>query len=55
MTEAVICRNQSIDLRRKSMDWFLYDNSPCQERVKNIFVSQVEIKTDQNDFLNKNK
>ena len=46
MTEAVIYRNQSIDLRRKSMDWFLYDNGLCQERIKNIFVSQVEIKTD---------
>ena len=26
-------RNQSIDLRSKSMDWFLYDNGPCHERV----------------------
>ena len=27
-------RNQSIDLRSKSMDWFLYDNGPRHERVK---------------------
>ena len=26
-------RNQSIDLLCKSMDWFLYDNSPRHERV----------------------
>ena len=26
-------RNQSIDLRSKSMDWFLYDNGLCLERV----------------------
>ena len=29
-------RNQSIDLRSKSMDWFLYDNGLCHERVKEI-------------------
>ena len=27
-------RNQFIDLLSKSMDWFLYDNSPRHERVK---------------------
>ena len=27
-------RNQSIDLLRKSMDWFLYDNGLRLERVK---------------------
>ena len=27
-------RNQSIDLRSKSMDWFLYDNGLRYERVK---------------------
>ena len=27
-------RNQSITLLRKSMDWFLYDNAVCRERVK---------------------
>ena len=29
-------RNQSIDLQSKSMDWFLYDNSLCHERVKRM-------------------
>ena len=29
-------RNQSIDLLRKSMDWFLYDNGLRQERVKEL-------------------
>ena len=29
-------RNQSIDLLRISMDWFLYDNDLCHERVKNL-------------------
>ena len=33
MTEAVII-NHSIDLLRKSMDWFLYDNELRHERVK---------------------
>ena len=27
-------RNQSIDLRSKSMDWFLYDRDLRHERVK---------------------
>ena len=35
MTDAVIYRKQSIDLRSKSMDWLLYDNGPRHERVKN--------------------
>ena len=26
-------RNQPIDLKSKSMDWFLYDNGLCHERV----------------------
>ena len=30
----LLCRNQSIDLLCKSMDWFLYDNGPRHERVK---------------------
>ena len=34
ITEAVIYRNQSIDLRSKSMDWFVYDNGVRHERVK---------------------
>ena len=29
-------RNQSIDLRSKSMDCFLYDNGLCHERVKRV-------------------
>ena len=29
-------RNQSIDLRSKSMDWFLYDNGLHLKRVKGI-------------------
>ena len=28
------CRNQSIDLQSKSMDWFLHDNGLRHERVK---------------------
>ena len=28
-------RNQSIDLLRKSIDWFLYDNGLRHERVNN--------------------
>ena len=33
-------RNQSIDLRNKSMDWFLYDNGLRHERVKKtLFVN----------------
>ena len=38
MTEAVIGRNQSIDLESKSMDWFLYDNGIHHERVK-VFIT----------------
>ena len=30
----ISCRNQSIDLRSKSMDWFLYDVDLRHERVK---------------------
>ena len=29
-------RNQSIDFRSKSMDWFLYDNGLHHERVKSF-------------------
>ena len=32
-------RSQSIDLQSKSMDWFLYDNALCHERVKNMWIS----------------
>ena len=45
-------RNQSIDLLRKSMDWFLYDKGVRQERVKsaehflsNHFLSVVSFCT----------
>ena len=31
---ALSYRNQSIDLKSKSIDWFLYDNGPRHERVK---------------------
>ena len=30
-------RNQSIDLRSKSMDWFVYDDSLPHERVKTLW------------------
>ena len=30
-------RNQPINLLRKSMDWFLYDNSLCHESVNSEF------------------
>ena len=33
-------RNQSIDLFCKSVDWFLHDNGPRQERVKTNFKKQ---------------
>ena len=34
-------RNQSIGLLRKSMDWFLYDNGLCHERVNSSVIYQV--------------
>ena len=34
MMEAVSYGNQSIDLLRKSMDWFLYDNGLHHESFK---------------------
>ena len=33
MTEVLSYRNQSIDLHRKSMDWFLYDRDLRPEKV----------------------
>ena len=30
----LLCRNKSIDLQSKSMDWFLYDRDFRRERVK---------------------
>ena len=38
-------RNQSIDLRSKSMDWFLYDNGLRLEKVNVIFFSVAEFET----------
>ena len=34
-------RNQSTDLRSKSMDWFLYDNGLRYERVNNYVLSSL--------------
>ena len=34
-------RNQSIDLLRKSMDWFLYDDGIRHERVNNTGTLSV--------------
>ena len=33
-------RHQSINLRSKSMDWFLYDNGLRHERVRSILSSK---------------
>ena len=43
-------RNQSIDLQSidllcKSMDWFLYDNSPRHERVKHSYCIKCRVDT----------
>ena len=34
-------RNQCIDLQSKSMDWFLYDNSPRHKRVKRYYNANI--------------
>ena len=34
-------RNQSIDLLRKSLDWFLYDNGLRHEKVKNDWWDDI--------------
>ena len=34
-------RNESIDLLRKSMDWFLYDNGLRLERVKWLLSNEI--------------
>ena len=47
-------RNQSIDLRSKWMDWFLYDNSLRQERVNPFYSTDVFLyllKTSENNFF----
>ena len=36
-------RNQSIDLRSKSMDWFLYDNGLRLERVKALCLQHCRV------------
>ena len=36
---SLLYRNQSIDLQRKSMDWFLYDMGHRHERVKHFQAS----------------
>ena len=36
-------RNQSIDLLRKSVDWFLYDNGLRDERVNKIILNKFPI------------
>ena len=37
------CRNQSIDLLCKSLDWFLYDNGLLHESKKRLKTIQAEI------------
>ena len=48
--------NQSIDLQSKSMDWFLYDNGLCHERVKCNFklliTTSIEIQFKKRKFKN---
>ena len=39
-------RNQSVDLLRKSMDWFLYDNGLLHERVNIHIRVLTELATD---------
>ena len=39
----LLYRNQSIDLRSKSLDWFLYVNGLRYERVKDILVGTIII------------
>ena len=34
-------RNQSIDLQRKSMNWFLYDNGPLMKELKEVMINWV--------------
>ena len=44
----LLYRNHSIDLRSKSMDWFLYDNGLRLERVKKKTKTQTKVSTCQN-------
>ena len=36
-------RNQSTDLRSKSMDWFIYDNGLRHERVKSKCIMELAL------------
>ena len=46
MTVAVSYSNQYIDLRGKSMDWFLYDNGLRHEKVKLLkFCCVIDLST----------
>ena len=50
-------RNQSIDLRSKSVDWFLYDNGLRLERVNisGIYYKNAHIRKEHTLYLMKNK
>ena len=43
MKEVLSYRNQFIDLKSKSIDWFLYDRSLHYERVKTASNEQMNI------------
>ena len=43
MTETLSYRNQSTDLQRKSMDWFLYDWDLRHEKINSITSEIVKI------------
>ena len=42
MTELLSYRNQSTDLRSKSMVWFLYDNDLRHERIKKNWLQNEQ-------------
>ena len=46
-------RNQSIDLRSKSMDWFLYNNGLRHDRVNSVGIVTIECISDHNNIDNK--
>ena len=39
LTESLLYRNQSIDLKSKSVGWFLYDRDLCHEIVNGMFFN----------------
>ena len=43
MTEVLILENQSIDLKSKSVDWFLYDRNLRHETVNDSSVHIYEV------------